>query len=101
MGAQFIEGGCVGNPVYNLAAQEGLLKAPLQRKNPFKGLFCTSDGRAIDQPVAIVAYQTFKQIEQEAINLFSMGGGKQHGSLLNFLGNPSFTLVFQTNAYQA
>ncbi|XP_044267194.1 spermine oxidase-like isoform X1 [Tribolium madens] len=85
MGAQFIEGGCIGNPVYNLAAQEGLLKPPLQRAKPLSGIFCTSDGRAIDQPVAVLAFQTFKQIENEAASLFSMGGAKQHGSLLNFL----------------
>ena len=33
MGAQWIEGGCVANPVFTLAAQEGLLKAPLQRNS--------------------------------------------------------------------
>lgn len=86
MGAQFIEGGCIGNPVYNLAAQEGLLMPPLQRARPLNGVFCTSDGRAIDHPVSVLAYQTFKQIESEAISLFSMGTGKNHGSLLNFIG---------------
>lgn len=90
MGAQFIEGGCIGNPVYNLAAQEGLLKPPLQRAKPISGIFCTSDGRAVDQPVAMLAFQTFKQIENEAMSLFTMGGGKQHGSLLNFLGKKHF-----------
>ncbi|KAK9713018.1 Flavin containing amine oxidoreductase [Popillia japonica] len=83
MGAHYIEGGCSANPVYNLAAQEGLLAQPLSRIDPSKGLYCTSDGRAIDAPVAVTAYHVFRQIQNEAGLLFSMGSGK-HGSLMNF-----------------
>ncbi|KAL2723734.1 peroxisomal N(1)-acetyl-spermine/spermidine oxidase-like isoform X1 [Vespula maculifrons] len=86
MGATWIEGGCVTNPVFTLAAQEGLLKAPLSRPEPNHGLFCTSDGRAIDLPVSIIAYHTFRQIEQQAAALFSLGCGRTHGTLLNFMG---------------
>lgn len=86
MGATWIEGGCVANPVFTLAAQEGLLKPPLFRPDPSRGLFCTSDGRAIDLPVSITAYHTFRQIEQQAATLFSLGCGRTHGTLLNFMG---------------
>ncbi|RLU17070.1 hypothetical protein DMN91_011139 [Ooceraea biroi] len=86
MGATWIEGGCVANPVFTLAAQEGLLKAPLFRPDPSRGLFCTSDGRAIDLPVSITAYHTFRQIEQQAAALFALGCGRAHGTLLNFMG---------------
>ncbi|XP_011314302.1 peroxisomal N(1)-acetyl-spermine/spermidine oxidase [Fopius arisanus] len=86
MGAAWIEGGCVANPVFTLAAQEGLLKHPVFRPDPTKNLFCTSDGRAIDLPVSITAYHTFKQIEQQAAALFSLGCGRAHGTLLNFIG---------------
>ncbi|XP_018044767.1 PREDICTED: spermine oxidase [Atta colombica] len=86
MGATWIEGGCVANPVFTLAAQEGLLKTPLFRPDPSRGLFCTSDGRAIDFPVSIAAYHTFRQIEQQAAALFSLGCGRTHGTLLNFMG---------------
>ncbi|XP_018397522.1 PREDICTED: spermine oxidase-like [Cyphomyrmex costatus] len=86
MGATWIEGGCVANPVFTLAAQEGLLKTPLYRPDPSRGLFCTSDGRAIDFPVSIAAYHTFKQIEQQAAALFALGCGRVHGTLLNFMG---------------
>ena len=86
MGATWIEGGCVANPVFSLAAQEGLLKPPLFRPDASRGLFCTSDGRAIDLPVSITAYHTFKQIEQQAASLFSLGCGRAHGSLLSFMG---------------
>ena len=86
MGATWIEGGSVANPVFTLAAQEGLLKTPLFRPDPSHGLFCTSDGRAIDFPVSIAAYYTFRQIEQQAAALFSLGCGRAHGTLLNFMG---------------
>ncbi|CAL7951393.1 unnamed protein product [Xylocopa violacea] len=86
MGATWIEGGCVANPVFTLAAQEGLLKSPLSRPDPSRGLFFTSDGRAIDLPVSITAYHTFRQIEQQAATLFSLGCGRTHGTLLNFMG---------------
>ncbi|XP_024944210.1 peroxisomal N(1)-acetyl-spermine/spermidine oxidase-like [Cephus cinctus] len=86
MGATWIEGGCMANPVFTLAAQEGLLKPPLFRPDPSRGLFCTSDGRAIDLPVSITAYHAFRQIEQQASALFSLGCGRAHGSLLNFMG---------------
>ncbi|CAH1960112.1 unnamed protein product [Acanthoscelides obtectus] len=86
MGCSNILGACIGNPVYNLAAQEGLLKPPLKKHDDTKGTFCTSDGRAIDTPISMMAFHAFKQIENEAASLFSMDGGKQHGSLLNFMG---------------
>lgn len=47
-------------------------------------MYCTSDGRAVDVPVAVTAYHTFKQIEQDAAQLFTMSGGREHGSLMSF-----------------
>lgn len=84
MGCQYIEGACINNPIYNLAAREGLLRAPLKRVDPARGIFCTSDGRALDTPISLMAYHAFKQIEHEAASLFHLGCGKTHGSLLNF-----------------
>ncbi|KAF5298429.1 hypothetical protein FQR65_LT01207 [Abscondita terminalis] len=84
MGAEFIEGCCMANPVYNLACQEGLLKPPSKRVDPARLLFCTSDGRAVDIPTSISAYHTFQHIEHQAMLLFSMTGGRGHGSLMNF-----------------
>ncbi|XP_068083290.1 peroxisomal N(1)-acetyl-spermine/spermidine oxidase [Anabrus simplex] len=86
MGAQWIQGGCIGNPIYTLAAQEGLLKPPLTRPDNSKTLFCTSDGRAIDNTITIMACHTFGQIKQEAASLFSNAScGDSHGSLHNFI----------------
>lgn len=43
MGAQYIEGGSVANPIYNLAAQEQLLEPPLLKPDPTKGLFLNAN----------------------------------------------------------
>lgn len=87
MGAQYIEGACVGNPVYNLAAIEGLIKQPLLRSDYKKSIYCTSEGRVIEESTSILAYHTFLKIKEEAHSLFSVCSGKEHGSLMNFLGN--------------
>lgn len=86
MGADWIYGACLPNTVYTLASLDRLLRAPLPRIDPARGLFCTSEGRAVDLPVTITAYHTFRQIEQQGANLFRLGGDKCHGSLLNFMG---------------
>ncbi|XP_044750513.1 peroxisomal N(1)-acetyl-spermine/spermidine oxidase [Coccinella septempunctata] len=86
MGAQYIEGACVGNPVYNLAATEGLIKQPLLRSDYKRPVYCTSEGRVIEESTAILAYHTFMKIKEEAHSLFSVCSGKEHGSLMNFLG---------------
>lgn len=85
MGAQYIDGACAANPIFNLACQEKLLASPIRRPEPFRGMFYASDGRAIDIPVSITAYHTFRQIEQEAAMLFNMGSGREHGTMLHFL----------------
>ncbi|XP_066152526.1 peroxisomal N(1)-acetyl-spermine/spermidine oxidase isoform X2 [Euwallacea fornicatus] len=84
MGAQHIHGACVNNPVFTLAAQEGLLKPPLKRTNSSKGIYLTSDGRAADHTTAMVAHHVFDQIQREALSLFAMRRGKEHGSLFDF-----------------
>ncbi|KAJ4443562.1 hypothetical protein ANN_05235 [Periplaneta americana] len=86
MGAQYIEGGCIANSIFTLASQEGLLKSPLQRQDLSRGLFCTSDGRALDSSLSITACHIFQQIERQATALFSTEGcGNDHGSLQNFM----------------
>lgn len=86
MGCQNIDGACVSNPVYNLAVQEGLFRNAVKRKDPLQGVFCTSDGRAVDTALTTMAFHVFQQIKNEAASLFHMGCGKDHGSLYNFLG---------------
>lgn len=86
MGAQYNEGDCSANVLHSMASQEGLTKWQLNRPDPSRGLFCRSDGRVMDLPVSVMAFNTFRQIEQEAADLFSIGCGRDHGSLLHFMG---------------
>lgn len=76
LGAKYIEGASVANPIYTLACQEGVLKCGSQRADPAKGYVCTSDGRAIDRKTGELGFQIFQAIEQEAARLFGQGGGK-------------------------
>lgn len=36
-------------------------------------------------PPTVTAYYKFRQIEEEAANLYCLGGSKQHGTLINFM----------------
>ncbi|XP_067002314.1 peroxisomal N(1)-acetyl-spermine/spermidine oxidase [Anabrus simplex] len=87
MGCQWIKGACIANPVYTLAAQEGLLKPPLCRTDMGGGLFFSSDGHAIDTPISFLAANRFRQIEQQSMALFNLGCGTAHDSLLSFFNN--------------
>ncbi|CAH1109020.1 unnamed protein product [Psylliodes chrysocephalus] len=84
MGCQYIRGACCNNPVFNLAAQEGLVKAP-ERPEKRKIFYCTSEGRFIDNTIAMMAYEIFTGIKNEAYRLFNTGSANAHGSLKNFL----------------
>lgn len=87
LGAQHIEGGCATNAIYNLACQEGLLNAAeVPRDGGLRGLFCRSDGRAIDTATSLLAYQAFRQIEQQAKKLYQLSESYGQTSLLDFVG---------------
>lgn len=88
MGCDAIEGACMANPVYNLAVQAGILNKPLHFQNKTNNnLFCTSDGRAINQSVVYVATQVFNEIQRNAYSLFGSNSGNKHGSLYEFFSN--------------
>lgn len=70
MGPDVINGASIANPVYTMAAQEGLFTPPLTRLSPQTTMFFTSDGRAIDVDLANKASATFKNLEAKAANLF-------------------------------
>lgn len=66
----WIQGASYVNSVYSLACIEGLLKAPLTRQYPSKGIFYTLGGRTLDTSVVNMAYVTFSQIESEAFAIY-------------------------------
>ncbi|BES87479.1 Flavin containing amine oxidoreductase [Nesidiocoris tenuis] len=60
MGAAYIDGASIANPVYTLAAQERLIKAPLPRLDaPSDMMYFTSEGRAIEPRLAEKASKIF------------------------------------------
>lgn len=60
MGAAYIDGASIANPVYTLAAQERLIKAPLARvEEPTDVMYFTSEGRAVDTKLAAKASKIF------------------------------------------
>lgn len=85
LGAQHINGASVGNPLYNIACQEGLLSTPINRRDLCRGVFCTSDGKVVDTASTLTALHTFRQIEQQAMSLFNMDKAHKNGSLHQFL----------------
>ncbi|XP_046399073.1 spermine oxidase-like [Ischnura elegans] len=71
LGAQWVEGGCLSNSIFTLAAQEGLLgKPPLSRKDPCRtGLFHTTRGKPIDPCLGLAAAHAYRKIESDAYQL--------------------------------
>ena len=66
MGWPYISGASLANTVFTLAAQEGLLKAPVQRIEEESPLFLTGDGRAIDAGSARKAIDIFNELYENA-----------------------------------
>ncbi|XP_014278064.1 peroxisomal N(1)-acetyl-spermine/spermidine oxidase isoform X1 [Halyomorpha halys] len=79
MGYPYIEGASLANTVFTLAAQERLLRAPVERLAEDSLLFLTSDGRAIDSETANKAVDVFTELVENATE-HEPKGGFQHGS---------------------
>ncbi|CAG9854376.1 unnamed protein product [Phyllotreta striolata] len=84
MGCQYIRGACCNNTVFNLAAQEGLVRQPLgeRRKSIF---YCTSEGKFINSVVSAKAHNIFRKIKSDAHKLFKNNKSSKKGSLEKFL----------------
>nr|CAD7573445.1 unnamed protein product [Timema californicum] len=72
LGASWIYGGCVANPVFGLAAQEGLLRLPLNRIEGSHGFFYSSEGRAVDVNLSVRASKAFRLAEKAAFDLHTI-----------------------------
>ncbi|KAL1140066.1 hypothetical protein AAG570_007043 [Ranatra chinensis] len=74
MGSEWIIGACIGNPVYTMAAQAGLLSYPLERYQLPTGHFFTSDGRPIGRSLVNKARNYYLTILSEAKKIIGSGG---------------------------
>jgi len=85
MGAKYIEGCCVNNPVFTLASQEGLLQYPLYRREPTDSLGLTSEGQDVSVIVTGTAHHSFELINEQAAELYGViDQGIKYGALSSF-----------------
>lgn len=73
------------HPVYTLSATEDPPRPGAPGAEHPRGLLNRVLTGKLDFPLTMIAYHKFKQIEQEAANIYCLGGSKQHGSLFNFM----------------
>ncbi|XP_049866794.1 peroxisomal N(1)-acetyl-spermine/spermidine oxidase-like [Pectinophora gossypiella] len=85
LGAHWKQDNCSTHPVFNMSATEDPPRPGVPAALHARGLFNRVTCGRMPYPPTIVAYQKFRQIEQEAAAIYCLGGNKQHGSLINFL----------------
>ncbi|KAL1124123.1 hypothetical protein AAG570_001893 [Ranatra chinensis] len=73
LGAEWIHGGNNSNPIFTMATTEGLLTPPLSyNKKSRYPLYLTSEGRALETPVARVTSRVFRNMKKKAEMMFSL-----------------------------
>ncbi|KAK9502115.1 hypothetical protein O3M35_012706 [Rhynocoris fuscipes] len=71
LGAQWIYGASNGNMIFNLACQEGLIKYPVNRLSPYRGIYLTKQGTVISEYICDRAIKEFDKINVKAKELHS------------------------------
>ncbi|XP_032529590.2 protein anon-37Cs-like [Danaus plexippus] len=85
LGADLANSDYFTHPVYNLSAAEKPPRPGVPGSEHTRGLFNSIVTKKVPYPPTVSAYYKFRQIEEEASNIFCLGGSKQHGSLINFM----------------
>ncbi|CAB0005810.1 unnamed protein product [Nesidiocoris tenuis] len=62
LGAQWIKGATIANPVFNLASQEKLLLIPTDLVKPFRGTFIHSDGTPVPDEIRDKSARIYRTI---------------------------------------
>jgi len=71
LGAEWIQGACPANSLYNMAVRRQLLDEPVRRhgqewdSRDFNGLFYTSEGRVVDEDLVKEAARIYREIQDE------------------------------------
>ncbi|XP_014362771.2 peroxisomal N(1)-acetyl-spermine/spermidine oxidase [Papilio machaon] len=85
LGAHWRPDNCFTHLVHSLAATENPPRPGVPGALHTRGLFNKAVTGKMAYPPTISAYYKFRQIEEEAAQLYCLGGNKQHGSLVNFM----------------
>ncbi|XP_075991771.1 peroxisomal N(1)-acetyl-spermine/spermidine oxidase-like [Anticarsia gemmatalis] len=73
------------HPIYTLSAMETPPRPGVPGAEHTRGLFNRIVTGNLPFPPTVSAYHKFRQIEEEAAQIYCFGGSKQHGSLINFM----------------
>ncbi|KAJ8729566.1 hypothetical protein PYW08_001147 [Mythimna loreyi] len=73
------------HPVYTMSATEDPPRPGVPGSEHTRGLFNRIVSGKMAFPPTLAAYHKFRQIEQEAAQIYCLGGSKQAGSLINFM----------------
>ncbi|CAG4968437.1 unnamed protein product [Colias eurytheme] len=85
MGASWKPDNTSTHPIYTLSTRENPPRPGVPGAEHTRGLFNSAVSGKIPFPPTITAYHKFRQIEEEAAQIYCLGGNKQQGSLLNFM----------------
>ncbi|KAG6459333.1 hypothetical protein O3G_MSEX011326 [Manduca sexta] len=85
LGSHWKPDSCCTHPIYMMSATEQPPRPGVPGSEHTRGLFHRIVTGKMPFPPTITAYYKFRQIEQEAANIYCLGGNKQQGSLINFM----------------
>ncbi|KAM3962794.1 peroxisomal N(1)-acetyl-spermine/spermidine oxidase [Aphomia sociella] len=85
LGSHWKPDNCFTHPIYTMSATEVPPRAGVPGAEHTRGLFNRIVTGKMAFPPTITAYHKFRQIEEEAAQIYCLGGNKQQGSLINFM----------------
>uniref|UniRef100_A0A1B6C6M6 Amine oxidase n=1 Tax=Clastoptera arizonana TaxID=38151 RepID=A0A1B6C6M6_9HEMI len=88
LGAQWADSCRKPNPILQLAVRDGLVKPPLNKTDPSRGLFLRSDGTEMNLPLSLAAYEKFKRIWKDANTLMERESENCSQSVLHSMAVP-------------
>ncbi|XP_060807040.1 peroxisomal N(1)-acetyl-spermine/spermidine oxidase-like [Amyelois transitella] len=85
LGSHWKPDNCLTHPVYMMSATEDPPRPGVPGAEHTRGLFNRIVTGKMPFPPTVTAYHKFRQIEEEAAQIYCLGGNKQQGSLINFM----------------
>ncbi|CAH0404698.1 unnamed protein product [Chilo suppressalis] len=85
LGSHWKQDNAFTHPIYNFSATENPPRPGVPGTEHTRGLFNRIVCGKMPFPPTLTAYHKFRQIEEEAAQIYCLGGNKQQGSLINFM----------------